>query len=132
MADSQKIIVESPLSGDFKKNYRFVLWCCRALWKLNGDNAIASHMLCPWFMDDTIEEERNAGIGWSWVWEKNVPHMFFVDFGMSRGMEYALDACHKKGIEVSKNKLETLSPKMWKQFQNGEWPPHTPGFSLDD
>lgn len=125
-----RVVLESPLSGDFVRNFRYLLWCCRAVWFEDSRHAIASHLICPWFMDDRIEAERQAGIENAWVWDPRVPHWFFVDFGMSHGMQLARERCEESVIPWKERKLETYSPESWAAFGRGEWPPHTPGFEL--
>jgi len=125
----KRIVIESPLSGDFQHNYRYLLWCCRAVWEVDGLHAIASHMINPWFMDDEDQVERNAGIGNPWVWMPDVAHVFFIDLGMSRGMNLALLRCRNR-TAWSTNSLNHFYPDHWTAFQRGEWPPHTRGFEI--
>lgn len=125
-----RIVIESPLSGDFRKNYRFLLWCCRAAWLTDRVHAVGSHMLNPWFMDDTDAAEREAGIANPWVWQPDVPHWFFTDLGTSRGMGLAHMRCNKERIAVRYETLEDYAPECWAAFQRGEWPSHTPGFEV--
>ncbi len=57
-----------------------------------GEAPIASHLLYTQegILKDEIPEERqwgiDAGLAWKEVAEK---HVFYVDYGYSRGMEYA-------------------------------------------
>jgi hypothetical protein len=125
----QKIVVESPLSGDFKKNFRFLLWCMRAVWLEEHKHALASHLINPWFMDDTEPEERQAGMSNPWAWDPSVPHMFFTDLGISFGMAEANRRCGEN-IPVCFTTLQTYSLTCFSAFERGEWPPHTPGFEL--
>lgn len=128
--DTRKVVIESPLSGDFRNNFRFLLWCCRAVWLEEGKHAIASHMLNPWFMDDTDPEERKAGIANPWVWDPDVTHMFFTDLGMSRGMVEACNRCGELCILCISTTLRVYRPSCFEAFERGEWPPHTPGFEI--
>lgn len=123
--ERQRIIIESPLSGDFITNRRYATWCCRYMHEA-GYSPLASHLVAPWFMDDRDAEDRAAGIEMPWFWLPDVPHHFFIDFGMSSGMVAALQRCRAFGIPT----LEDISlPARYLQsFQNGKWPPHTPGF----
>lgn len=119
-----KIVIESPLAGDFARNLRFLLWCCRAVWQQDGAHAIASHLICPWFLDDTVATERAAGIAWEWTAQK-CDRWFFDDLGMSPGM-VASRARHGGRLLA----LATYAPDCWRAFVAGDWPPHTPGFEL--
>lgn len=125
-----RAIVESPLAGDTVKNLRYALWCCRYLWETRGIHAIASHMICPWFMDDSIHSERDDGIDWEWVWEPSVTHWFFEDLGWSNGMSMALMKCNEIGILTNKVTINTRDGGSWPAFCRGEWPPHTAGFEI--
>ena len=123
-------IVESPLAGDTVNNLRFALWCCRYLWGRHKVHAIASHMICPWFLDDSIPAEREAGIDWDWVWQPGVRHWFFGDLGWSSGMSAARDRCNDLGIGTNVVSLGISGSEYWVAFQRGEWPPHTQGFRI--
>lgn len=121
-------IVESPLAGDTVNNLRFALWCCRYLWTDRDTEAIASHMLCPWFMDDSIPAERKAGINWPWCWDRDTKHWFFDDLGWSNGMKAARDRCVDDGIPwVVTSLAGTVAGDA---FYAGDWPPHTQGFQI--
>lgn len=131
-----RVIVESPLKADtpedFQRNFRFLLWCCRAEFEA-GNEPIASHLVCPWFMDDQVPAERDAGINSPWVWDDNGdPHVFYDDIGISSGMRLARHKCEMAGIVAHHRSLEDFRPDMWAAFQRGEWPIHTPGFEIGD
>lgn len=125
-----KVVVESPLKGDFSKNLRYALWCQRALWLVDRQQAIASHTTCPWFLDDDKHEERTAGINWDWFWQLDAEHVFFIDLGWSDGMLEAWETCDKRGIRRTTLELDKYCPDAWKRFKEGEWPPHTEGFRI--
>lgn len=126
---THRVVIESPLAGDFQRNYRFLLWCCRAVWLREGLHGIGSHLLCPWFMDDTEQSERQAGIDNAWVWGGE-PHLMFIDLGVSRGMGLAQTRCVERSIPCKPLFLSEYSPASWSAFERGEWPPHTPGFEV--
>jgi len=125
-----RVVIESPLAGDFRENYRYLLWCCRAVWLRWGMHAIGSHLLNPWFMDDTVAEERAAGIDNPWVWSADVPHMFFTDLGTSRGMSLAKARCERDGIAHEIWGLDEVDEECFAAYVRGEWPPHTHGFEV--
>lgn len=126
--ERKRVIVESPLSGDFLTNRRYATWCCRYLHE-SGYSPLASHLVAPWFMDDRDAEDRSAGIDMPWFWLPDVSHHFFTDFGMSSGMLGALRRCRERGIPTLED--ATLPRKYLKSFLDGLWPPHTPGFGPD-
>lgn len=128
-ATDRRVIIESPLAGDFGENFRYLLWCCRAVYKRLGKQPIASHLVCPWFMDDRDPDERRDGIDSPWVWDSSAPHYVFDDLGMSNGMQRALERCKARDIEHQKLQLAAFAIE-WAGFMAGNWPPHTPGFEL--
>jgi hypothetical protein len=129
-----RVVIESPLSAPtpegYRDNYRYLLWCCRATWLEERNHAIASHMLNPWFMDDRDPDERKAGIENPWVWPAGVMHVFFIDLGISYGMELAAVRCERERLHVLTFKLRDYSPECWRAYCRGDWPPHTPGFAI--
>lgn len=129
MSERKRIVIESPLSGDFLRNLRFALWCCRATY-LAGYAPAASHLLCPWFMDDRSPEERADGIDWPWFWQPDIPHWFCTDLGISDGMYRAAERCGLSVSQIRSIELSVYAPSAWAAFERGEWPPHTPGFEV--
>lgn len=88
-----RVIIESPLAGDIERNRRYAEWICRSVWQRDGSHALASHLVCPHFLDEHEPDERAAGIDWAWFWQPDVPHWFFTDLGMSVGMQKAGARC---------------------------------------
>lgn len=122
------IIVESPLSGDFERNKRFAAWCCRAIWEVEGAVAIASHLIAPQYLDDTVPEEREAGWGMDVCWRGD-QHWFFEDLGIvSGGMKLAAEKCKHMNLQAEPVYLSYYHPPSFAAFERGEWPPCTPGF----
>jgi hypothetical protein len=125
---SRRRVVESPLAGDFVENFRYLLWCCRQEF-LEGNKPVASHLICPWFMNDLNPEERALGIDWPWMWQQGVAHVFYTDRGFSSGMQKSLARCRERLIPSSPRTLYGACRDGWLR---GEWPPHTPGFELSE
>jgi len=97
-----RIILESPYAGDIKRNIDYARECVRHSLSL-GEASIASHLLYTQegILDDSVPEERmwgiNAGLAWKEIADKQV---FYIDYGMSKGMEYALEYAVKNNIEI--------------------------------
>ena len=97
-----RIILESPYAGDIKRNIDYARECVRHSLSL-GEAPIASHLLYTQegILDDSVPEERmwgiNAGLAWKEIADKQV---FYIDYGMSKGMEYALEYAVKNNIEI--------------------------------
>lgn len=98
----KRVILESPFAGNVVKNIRYARQCVKHSLSL-GEAPIASHLLYTQkgILNDDIEEERrlgiDAGLAWKEVAEAQV---FYVDFGMSKGMQYAYDYARDNNIEV--------------------------------
>lgn len=82
----KRVVVESPLSGNFLRNKLYALWCayhCRTL----GEAAYASHLFFTQFLDDEDPESRAFGIEAGYAWAETAHIVaFYVDYGMSPGM----------------------------------------------
>ena len=102
-----RVILESPFAGDIERNIEYARMCVRH--SLSLDEApIASHLLYTQdgILDDNIEEERmwgiHAGLAWKEVADKQV---FYIDYGMSRGMEYGLEYAKEHNIPYEMRKI---------------------------
>ena len=87
----KKVIIESPYAGNIEQNIKYARACLKD--SLNRNEApLASHLLYTQegVLDDTVESERMQGInaGLAWIEFADI-HVFYIDYGMSKGMEYA-------------------------------------------
>lgn len=96
----QRVILESPLAGDFARNKAYTRLCVRDALLQHGESAYASHLLFdqPGILDDTIQEERELGIQAGFAWHKDAEKtVVYTDFGissgMNRGIVRAVEAC---------------------------------------
>jgi len=95
----RKVVIESPYAGDLKRNIEYAREALKDSLK-RGEAPIVSHLLHTQVLDDTKPNERamgiNAGLAWLSVADA---HVFYVDYGMSTGMQeaYKLGIC--KNIE---------------------------------
>lgn len=102
-----KVILESPYAGDVERNIVYARKCVRDS-LLRGEAPIASHLLYTQegILNDDIPQERqlgiDAGLIWKFVADK---HVFYIDYGMSRGMDYALETAKKNNIEIEFRKI---------------------------
>lgn len=103
-----KVILESPFAGDVEKNIQYARECVRHSLLL-GEAPIASHLLYTQdgILNDDIEAERmhgiHAGLAWKEVADKQV---FYIDFGMSKGMEYGLAYAKEHNIPFEFRKIK--------------------------
>lgn len=95
----KKIIIESPYAGDVKKNLAYARACLLDSLK-RGEAPIASHLLYTQVLDDNKPEDRQLGIEAGLAFLTHVDmQVFYVDLGMSRGMQAARDRGAALGIE---------------------------------
>jgi hypothetical protein len=87
----KRVIIESPLAGDFKRNKAYARACMRDSLQ-RGEAPFASHLLYdqPGILDDTIPEERELGIAAGFAWAEGQPRVFYHDLCFSSGMLRAL------------------------------------------
>lgn len=96
------VILESPYSGDVDANVAYARRClhdCLA----RGEAPIASHLLFtqPGVLDDTIPEERAAGIAAGLAWVKVADAtVVYTDRGVSKGMQHGIVAAQLAGKPV--------------------------------
>jgi hypothetical protein len=84
------VILESPYAGDVEANLTYARACGRDC-ALRGDAILASHLLYPQFLDDTIPAERKLGIELGLAWRAKADlSIFYTDRGWSSGMLAAL------------------------------------------
>lgn len=102
-----RVILESPYAGDIERNVAYARMAVRdSLAK--GEAPIASHLLYTQegILKDEVPEERqwgiDAGLAWKEVAEK---HVFYIDYGYSRGMEYAKQYATKNNIPIEERRI---------------------------
>jgi len=103
----KRVILESPYAGDVERNINYARECVRhSLAK--GEAPIASHLLYTQkgILNDEQEDERALGIDAGLAWKEVAEgHVFYIDFGISRGMQYAIDYATKNNIEIEYRKI---------------------------
>src|SRR5271165_3009507 len=107
----KRVVVESPYAGNVRRNLAYAKLCLKDS-LLRGEAPIASHLLFtqPGILDDNNSEERKLGIeaGLAWVSVADL-QVFYVDLGMSNGMQSAFGYAIEYSIPVEKR---TLHPDM--------------------
>ena len=95
----RRVILESPYAGDVELNVRYARAALRDS-LMRGEAPIASHLLYTQVgvLDDDVKLERemgiNAGLDWRHVSDGTV---VYTDLGVSRGMEYGIEAAESSG-----------------------------------
>ncbi len=102
----KRVIIESPYAGSVNRNVRYARLCLRDSLR-RGEAPLASHLLYTQALNDDNEEQRqwgiDAGLEWLKVAEK---HVFYVDYGYSKGMQYALRYSLEMGnIDIEEREL---------------------------
>ena len=101
----KRVVVESPLAGNFRRNIRYAQLCLLDCLR-RGEAPFASHLLYPQVLDDRMGGERLAGIeaGFAWVDFADVCAVY-EDFGVSSGMERGVARAESVGITVERRRL---------------------------
>ena len=93
----KRVIIESPLSGDFARNVRYARLCCLDSLQ-RGEAPYASHLIYTQKLDDRIPEQRKMGMEAGFFWAE-AAHLraFYMDLGFSNGMMEAQKLAYKLG-----------------------------------
>lgn len=96
----KRVVVESPLAGDFKRNIRYAQLCLLDCLQ-RGEAPFASHLLYPQVLDDRELRERDTGIwaGFAWAELADVCAVY-QDLGVSGGMLMGAQRSARIGVEV--------------------------------
>lgn len=101
------VILESPYAGDVGRNIEYGRAALRDS-LLRGEAPIASHLLYtqPGVLNDDVPSERqhgiDAGLAWRHVSSKTV---VYEDYGVSKGMQYGIEAAKAAGKSVEFRKI---------------------------
>ena len=96
------VIIESPYAGNVTANVDYARQCVRDS-LLRGEAPIASHLLYtqPGILDDDIPADRQAGIDAGLAWRRVADAtVVYTDLGISKGMQYGIDAAQAFGLMV--------------------------------
>lgn len=97
-----KVIIESPYSGDLIRNLKYARMCLKDS-LLRGEAPLASHLLYTQegVLDDTIESERALGIGAGLIWGKMADKtVVYEDYGISNGMQIGINDAKRNGRPI--------------------------------
>ena len=103
----RRVIIESPYAGDIQRNIKYARACLRDS-LLRKESPIASHLLYTQdgVLDDGIHDERTLGInaGLEWLVAAEL-HVFYCDYGITPGMQIAMERSENMGKEIKKRYL---------------------------
>ena len=101
----RRVILETPFAGDIEAHVAYARRCLRDC-LARGEAPIASHLLYPQILDDSIAAERAlgiaAGLGWLRLAEAMVA---YIDYGISPGMRAAMEAAEKLSLPIERRQL---------------------------
>lgn len=101
--DYTPAVLETPYAGDIENNMKYLDECQHDMLLNHHEAPYASHALYtrPGVLDDSIPEEREAGIlaGFAWKHLEGVKTVFYIDLGLSSGMQKALKYCVEHGMD---------------------------------
>lgn len=96
MKDFRLCVLESPYAGDVADNVEYAQKCMHDM-LTRGEAPYASHLLYtqPNVLDDLVPSERELGIyaGFAFKHMEGVHTVFYLDKGMSKGMQLGKDYC---------------------------------------
>jgi len=101
----RRVILESPYAGDVERN---VAYARRALLDSirRGEAPMASHLIYTQVLDDLKADERALGLAAGHAWIGAAEAMVcYVDLGISRGMQDAIEAATAAGIPVERRTI---------------------------
>lgn len=109
MKEFKLCVLETPYAGDIESNVEYAQKCMHDM-LLRHEAPYASHLLYtqPNVLDDLVPEERELGIyaGFAFKHMEGMHTVFYVDKGMSRGMQLALDYCKENSMTYELRNLE--------------------------
>lgn len=104
----KRVIVESPYAGDIVRNVEYAKECCLDCVK-RGEVPFASHLFFTQFLDDTNSDHRTIGMHMGYdFWDKAEEIIFYVDLGLSPGMERALAKAFMENKPVKKRSIKSV------------------------
>ena len=99
------VILESPYSGEVKRNIKYAKECMRDCFKRN-EAPFASHLLYTLILDDLKTGERKLGTEAGLAWGKKAEAtVVYTDLGISSGMKYGIENAEKEGRKIEYRKI---------------------------
>lgn len=93
-----RVQLESPFSGDLDRNMRYARRAMRDSLD-RWEAPFLSHLLYTQVLDDNDPNDREFGMACGWAWLLQCSYaVFYIDYGMSSGMERALEICQELDI----------------------------------
>jgi len=112
----KRVVVESPYKGNIPVNEIYGEFCMHDCLVNHDEAPYASHLLYTrtWVLRDDVPEERKLGIEAGFVWRDVAEQSnFYVDLGLTEGMDLGIDDCNEKGKPYE---LRSLPDNLWDRF----------------
>jgi len=115
----KRVVVESPYAGDeiqIDINEIYGEFCMHDCLVNHNESPYASHLLYTrmYVLRDDIPEERKLGIEAGFFWRDVAEQSnFYVDLGITNGMNLGIDDCNEKNKPFE---LRSLPTDLWKRF----------------
>lgn len=102
---AKRVVIESPLSGDFARNIRYARLCGLDCIR-RKEAPYASHLLLTQFLNDAVPEDRALGmtVGFTWGVAADLVAVY-TDLGISGGMRLGISKAEENGIKVEHRTL---------------------------
>jgi hypothetical protein len=113
----KRVILESPYAGDIVMNELYGELCMHDCIVNHNESPYASHLLYTRdnVLRDHIPEERKLGIAAGFFWRECAQKtVFYVDLGMTKGMEEGVEDCKAKGHPYE---IRGLPDDIWARFE---------------
>lgn len=115
----KRVVVESPYAGDVDQIQMNEIYARLAMHDClvnHNESPYASHLLYTqkFVLRDGVPEERKLGIEAGFYWRDVAEQSnFYVDLGITDGMNLGIDDCNEKEKEY---RLRSLPDNLWNQF----------------
>lgn len=105
----RRVVLESPYSGDVEAHVAYARRC--VLDSLSrGEAPIASHLLFPGILSDSVAEERQLGMAAGHAWYEGAEAaVVYIDFGISKGMLLGMMAAAAAGVPTEMRQIGGVS-----------------------
>lgn len=105
----KRVVIESPLSGDFARNIRYARLCALDCLR-RGEAPYASHLLYTQILDDARPEDRKLGMSAGFAWNGAAElAAVYTDLGISGGMRAGIESHERCGTPVE---IRSLPPEL--------------------
>lgn len=102
----KRVIIESPLSGNWNVNTEYARQCMADCLK-RGESPFASHLLYTQILDDNLPLERELGMAAGFAWMQVADFVVvYTDLGISEGMKAGIKQARSFGLDIKYRSLD--------------------------